>query len=49
MFTDAYRGRGVSRSMCTYTLTLSLFMLLNLVASLNLVVPSLDFEQTDVF
>ena len=26
MFTDAYRGRGVSHFMCTYALTLSLFM-----------------------
>ena len=29
MFTDAYRGRGVSRFMCTYALTLSLFMFLS--------------------
>ena len=28
MFTDAYRGRGVSRLMCTCALTLSLFMFL---------------------
>ena len=26
MFTDSYSGRGVSRFMCTYALTLSLFM-----------------------
>ena len=26
IFPDAYRGRGVSRFMCTYALTLSLFM-----------------------
>ena len=26
MFTNAYRGRGVSHFMCTYALTLSLFM-----------------------
>ena len=29
MFADAYRGRGVSRVMCTYALTLSLFMFLS--------------------
>ena len=29
MFTDAYRGRGVSRFMCTYAFTLSLFMFLS--------------------
>ena len=29
MFTDTYRGRGVSRVMCTYALTLSLFMFLS--------------------
>ena len=29
MFTDAYRGREVSRFMCTYALTLSLFMFLS--------------------
>ena len=29
MFTDAYRGRGVSPFMCTYALTLSLFMFLS--------------------
>ena len=29
MFTDAYRGRGVSRFMCTYALTLSLFVFLS--------------------
>ena len=29
MFTDAYRGRGVSRFMCTYLLTLSIFMFLS--------------------
>ena len=29
MFTDAYRGRGVSRFMCTYALTLSLFMFMS--------------------
>ena len=26
MFTDTYRGRGVSHFMCMYALTLSLFM-----------------------
>ena len=31
MFADAYRGRGVSRFMCTYALTLSLFMFLSYV------------------
>ena len=29
MFTDTCRGRGVSRVMCTYALTLSLFMFLS--------------------
>ena len=29
MFTDAYRGRGVSFFMCTYALTLSLFLFLS--------------------
>ena len=29
MFTDAYKGRGVSRFMCTYALTLSLCMFLS--------------------
>ena len=29
MFTDVCRGRGVSRFMCTYALTLSLFMFLS--------------------
>ena len=29
MFTDAYRGRGASRFMCTYALALSLFMFLS--------------------
>ena len=29
MFADAYRGRGVLRFMCTYALTLSLFMFLS--------------------
>ena len=29
MFTDAYMGRGVSRFMCTYALTLSLFISLS--------------------
>ena len=29
MFPDAYSGRRVSRFMCTYTLTLSLFMFLS--------------------
>ena len=29
MFTGAYRGGGVSRFMCTYALTLSLFMFLS--------------------
>ena len=29
MFTDGYRGRGVSHFMCTYTLALSLFTVLS--------------------
>ena len=29
MFTDAYRWKGVSRFMCTYALSLSLFMFLS--------------------
>ena len=29
MFTDAHRRRGVSRFMCTYALTISLFMFLS--------------------
>ena len=29
MFTDVYSGIGISRFMCTYTLTLSLFMFLS--------------------
>ena len=32
MFTDAYRGRGVSCFMCTYAFTLSYFMFLSYVA-----------------
>ena len=43
MFTDAYRGRGVSRFMCTYTRTLPLFMFLSygvLFYLFNLTFPS---------
>ena len=32
MYTDAYRGRGVSCFMCTYAFTLSYFMFLSYVA-----------------
>ena len=42
MFTDPYRGSGVSSSMCTYALPLFLFMFLLYGVLFYLALPSLE-------
>ena len=49
MCTGAYRGRGVSRLMCTYALTLSLFMFLSYGVLFYLQKFNLTFIQKGCF